>query len=595
MMLRALFSFYRRKKVSSSRQIGHTPAINAFVSQAFGGCTLGHPHSSSTGSFEALALAKEWFDDCMHRHPRCRDQHSREGWNPTRLIDVGSTDDPVKVIFDTSSISCVPYLTLSHCWGNAKFLQLTGATADELQQGIAVSKLPKTFQDAIQVTRQVGFQYLWIDSLCIVQNRDDLTDWLKEASLMHKVYMHAELNISATGAVDSSYGLFSDRDPERIQVHEVDLAVHNDSGHLTERQRCLGIDFRFWLSNVSFAPVNRRAWVLQERLLARRVLHFGREQLLWECAEQDAAEMFPRGLPAIIANTTYTKFKSLDPATDGFRIRAMGNKNADKRFWAHELWSRICEAYTSSRLTKPQDKLIAIAGLVKYMSAIIKDEYVAGMWARFLASDLLWHVANSLNLEDVPASRPQVYRAPTWSWASIDGIIDHGSITDEGMRFIVVDVSLQYATEDTTGLLTGGRILLKGILKRVSLIPNPQSNAASNRWFVSINGRPVTSVRTTTGRTTGGSVYLDVASSNYEGEKHLFCMEGRLAVGQQRLLYLLLLRCENVEDGTFSRIGLILSLHSDLESRFLERDEQESELPCCCWDAEERLHTIRVI
>jgi len=70
------------------------------------------------------------------------------------------------------------------------------------------SELPETFRDAVQVTRELGIRYLWIDSLCIIQDKHDCRDWYHEANLMDKVYLHSYCNISAADANDSTGGLF---------------------------------------------------------------------------------------------------------------------------------------------------------------------------------------------------------------------------------------------------------------------------------------------------------------------------------------------------------------------------------------------------
>jgi hypothetical protein len=98
-----------------------------------------------------------------------------------------------------------PFVSLSHCWGGAEILKLTTTNISVLKGDISFLQLPKTFQDAIQVVRTLGIRYIWIDSLCIIQNSDQ--DWHKEASAMLKVYKHALFNIAATASTNSCGGL----------------------------------------------------------------------------------------------------------------------------------------------------------------------------------------------------------------------------------------------------------------------------------------------------------------------------------------------------------------------------------------------------
>jgi Heterokaryon incompatibility protein (HET) len=136
-------------------------------------------------------------------------------------------------------------------------------------------------------------------------------DWLNESALMDKVYSNSFCNISATGVADSSYGLFATRDPRMLGSVEVDLKLAGLQATETATAYTL-VDFLFWQNELSRAHLNRRGWVVQERLLAPRVLHFGQKQLFWECCEMDAAESYPNGLPHALAMGVMTKFKSLD-------------------------------------------------------------------------------------------------------------------------------------------------------------------------------------------------------------------------------------------------------------------------------------------
>jgi hypothetical protein len=150
----------------------------------------------------------------------------------------------------------------------------------DFQKGIKVHKLSHTFQDAITITRQLGLRYLWIDSLCIIQkNRDD---WLKESIVMGNVYQNGYCNIAATAAPDGSFGCFQTRKAVLAQKCRVRIDRPLPKFRLPSGLYDL-IPERLWDFGLSSAPLNTRAWVVQERILAPRVLHFGRNQLFWEC------------------------------------------------------------------------------------------------------------------------------------------------------------------------------------------------------------------------------------------------------------------------------------------------------------------------
>lgn len=194
------------------------------------------------------------------------------------------------------------YVTLSHCWGKPKSVQgqlrLDETTKDRFKrEGIELRELPKTFRDAILFAcrlDKVGF--IWIDSMCIIQptesysnrSKESVKDWLEQSRTMDQIYRGSFLNISATAAVDGDQGLFFSRRPEYLWEDEINV---NYSGTnlfgsekigSTERDqltRCTVIDVSFWDELVENAAVNRRGWVLQERLMAPRVLHFCRDQI----------------------------------------------------------------------------------------------------------------------------------------------------------------------------------------------------------------------------------------------------------------------------------------------------------------------------
>lgn len=172
------------------------------------------------------------------------------------------------------------------------FLKLTRDELHRFQEGIPIDSLPQTFQDAIGIARRLRIRYIWIDSLCIIQqsDNDDLA-WKREASLMDMVYSKSFCNISATWATNSSKGLFSNRNPTFLHYIEVDLHV---KGQAPGCKRYTVSDIKLmWRSELLEAPLSRRGWVLQERLLAPRILHFCRHELFWECCEKEASESYP--------------------------------------------------------------------------------------------------------------------------------------------------------------------------------------------------------------------------------------------------------------------------------------------------------------
>jgi Heterokaryon incompatibility protein (HET) len=244
-------------------------------------------------------------------------QHSQKhAYYPSRLIDLRShhlVDEISGKLLDETKVQLVEtkshqlqgdqegyYVTLSHRWGNNLFTQLRKENFNKFKESILVKSLPQTFQDAIHFARRLAedkdIRYLWIDSLCILQNDKD--DWDRESVQMHQVYSNSYCNLSATAATDCDPGLYFKRDRHHLWENEINLNIEGLRGARDTRfgllgtaraesegkklckiaqssiRRCIVRDVSFWSGNVEDAPVNERAWVLQERLLSPRVLHF---------------------------------------------------------------------------------------------------------------------------------------------------------------------------------------------------------------------------------------------------------------------------------------------------------------------------------
>jgi hypothetical protein len=341
------------------------------------------------------------------------------------------------------------YVTLSHCWGKAEVLKLTKDTVSALKHGIPVEELPLTFQHTVEVTRRLQARYIWIDSLCIFQDKDDKSDWLREGHVMHKIYSHSFLNIAATGAIDGTRGLFSTRDPDyELKQTIATVAIPSDDDSCPRTGKAYEVNEILFLGRqLMSAPLNKRAWVLQERLLAPRVLHFGSSQLFWECRNGVLCERFPERLPTFIQKQGLAAFKSLthafgkplelDPLDES-------SKSSLQQITAYKLWNQYVAAYSNSLLTYQSDKLVALSGIAKFMQNRYNDDYVAGMWRRYLAHQLLWEVDSASQSNGEPSTRDFPYRAPTWSWMSVDGIIRCGSLhCTEGLWIEVESVEMK--------------------------------------------------------------------------------------------------------------------------------------------------------
>jgi hypothetical protein len=218
-------------------------------------------HANNTSSEDSWSMATTWLNRCIDTHVACNERSDDLQWYPTRLLDVGdmlSDKQTVRLVHSAEEPLSGRYCTLSHCWGKSVFLQLNKDTADALRSGISINQLPKTFRDAVHASRRLSVQYIWIDSLCIMQ--DDRSDWFREANRMHLVYSKSYCNFAASASADSSQGLFRERLSHTLQPTQVNLCVKG-LGDKHEQVRCDIYDFYFWLHNVSHCVVNKRGWV----------------------------------------------------------------------------------------------------------------------------------------------------------------------------------------------------------------------------------------------------------------------------------------------------------------------------------------------
>ncbi|KAI5458928.1 heterokaryon incompatibility protein-domain-containing protein [Mariannaea sp. PMI_226] len=554
-----------------------------------------HGLTPSTQSPETLYLAKRWVRECSMHHARCREPIDKKTWYPTRLLSFDPHGASTVHLIETGQVApSEEYMTLTHRWGPVNHIILTKDTYPRLLEGLHLSALPQVFQDAISVCCHMGIGHIWIDSLCIFQGKDNIEDWQREASLMKDVYSNSFCNISAADASDCSQSLFNSRDPGLLNPQLVELTLVASHGMATTERFVLS-DYHFWKSEVSNAVVNKRGWVLQERFLAPRILHFGRQQLLWECREKDAAEIYPDGLPPALSTSSDAGFKQLDPSEYVGRVSRYRHNNTDGSSAPHLLWARIVELYTASTLTDPCDKLIACSGIVKMMTEVIQDSYVAGMWRRYLEGELLWVVQG--NHQPGRWTRPREYRAPTWSWASIDGPIFPGQPRIQDSLITVEEVYLDYQTSDDTGAIRGGWLRLRGVLRRMALARiSSTSPAGGYYWDMLLDGKKVNNVEGIPPETAEPRVMLDILQGDFEEENAkglLFSMCARSKNEQGRGMYVLLFKMVEGEVGTFRRIGIAYAWSAKVKKRILERSHGESQLPCL--EYRDGLHSICIL
>ena len=437
----------------------------------------GMPSSHSTWSTAEVRLAQFWINFCLRGHDTC--QRTKTSFLPSRLIDVGTTKHPIiKLCEGTNVAPQSSYTTLSHTWGTAACFTLEKANLEGMKKLIRHEALPKTVGDAILVTRDLEIQYIWVDSLCIIQDSTD--DWARECEVMGSIYAGSYCNIAATAAGSNEDSCIFARDPASViptkirleafalPTGESDQVFHyqasTSQSALETEEYAILIEEDVWAADFEKGPLLQRAWVVQERLLAPRSLHFGKRQLGFECNEWLACETYPVGFPENLLD-----FKQLKQHCS---VRRPFEKREDLGFAIDTMrlaWLLFVLEFTKNKLSRVQDKLPAVLGVATQMREAIGSLYVAGLWVDHLLEQLLWRV--NARAEDLrPFSNPK--QAPSWSWAAVNhrvGEVFAFGIFRNNTKFFIIVEAVEAQNPGMTVYQKDAWIRLRGRLFAASL------------------------------------------------------------------------------------------------------------------------------
>ncbi|KAI1842951.1 hypothetical protein JX266_010804 [Neoarthrinium moseri] len=527
----------------------------------------------STGCVEPLRFLERQLSLCRSTHAACCDLVSKDKWYPTRLVEV--RDGKARLIISKETEPTGPYLSLSHRWGTGTIFQCTSKTIGGLITNIPVTELPVTFQDAFHAAEYLGFKYLWIDSLCIIQ--DSAQDWSREAKTMKQIYQRAYMNLAAT----TSLGLFRKRDPESMMSDP--FRVHN--GILAGDFRAVEavLDRDPWDSTIENAPLNLRAWVMQERLLSSRVAHFTARQIVWDCLENTASESNPSGQLA-------------QPFVESIWIgRKQGStilrppRDIDTGIGQ---WATVVNAYSRCGLTYYTDKFVAVGGVAEYLSRLFKDDYHCGLFRSQMELQLCWF---SIPDNGQPLSSNDI--APSWSWMSINGPVETPQpqlYQGYALKFFarIDDVSTQHSQRDETTEAYTGSLQMWCSLNAVELVdestqPRLIGRGTEHVAFVNLD--------VSHGRHNDGELYVVPI---FEVQDPM-TIEWKYRYSEVRGL---LLRLIDGASGTYIRCGHVgLRSHSNRETgRFADSwmallsAQGKGQFPCQVFDVEAG-HLIKVV
>ncbi|KAK7921526.1 heterokaryon incompatibility protein-domain-containing protein, partial [Apiospora marii] len=433
----------------------------------------------------SLQWIRSLINSCIHDHKSCVQAEVIPF--PRRVVAFERGPDKAITVKLEEDV-CQPqgrYATLSHCWGSHQTLVTTTATINTRRRGIEWKDIPRTYQDSIEVCLQLGIGYLWIDSLCILQ--DDRQDWEIESAKMADIYENSYITIAATKAEDDVAGLFSNT-RSSFTTRPLPRQPNGTASSTVYIRQTIPHDIGQGHIISDRAPLLSRGWVFQERLLAPRVLHFCGMELVWECRQSTVCECGtlescdgwkqrfssnedgPSCKPDVsdnyvdrvstntqeilldyvgllIRNATDLAEKDarssgkLQRILDRFQRKSRRRASSDSPQVPRSLQPpKIDEAFGGdlgrqvyndgwhrvveqfSRLKLTrQSDCLPALSGLAHRCGYASADYLAGLWASTLGYDVLWRVDK---LETV-SIRPTTYLGPSWSWISVAAPVDY--------------------------------------------------------------------------------------------------------------------------------------------------------------------------
>jgi len=373
---------------------------------------------------------------------------------PTHVLRLDTTAQSINLVRSTK---IEPYAALSYCWGGDQPHKLTSRNYGEYSIKIDTAQLPLTIRDAVKVAEELGLQYLWIDSLCIIQ--DDLQDVAKEISQMPDIYSQALVTISTSRAETVIEGFLHEIDQADLVTESFKLRVQCPNG-------AIGSVFLLGVPDGSaiISTLSTRGWTLQERCLSSRILDYGTFQTRWICNSS-------KGLKGFTDGWQRNEFGALSECNEwqdleGAVFETEEGRKEDQSGHILATWRKLVKAYTHRDLSVSTDRILAISALAHRIGDRLQDQYLAGLWRSRLPFDLLWHVDEMFDGgRGISVLRPAKYQGPSWSWVAVNSPVEFFNVSSENCSVcvIVLDVDIRLSEPSAEyGSVDFGIVRVKG-------------------------------------------------------------------------------------------------------------------------------------
>lgn len=352
-----------------------------------------------------------WIDHATLRcwYERCRQDHGRECDAPRYMQGLAPAKPSLFVDTWTNSLVSarlgIRYIALSYVWGQVDCFQTKKSMVAKLKLPNSLSRkhmgehIPRTIRDAIRITSMLGERYLWVDSLCIIQDDEDSRQG--QLNQMCAIYSHASITLIAVDGGNCQYGLRGLEGiskPRRLEQEVVTFGGVD---------RC--VEHIFPLDCGSSAPYYQRGWTFQERIFSKRRLYFERKSVRWECS-------------------CSSWYEDLDFGDRGDRSDVRAWQRSFSKFYpCLNTYAEMVQEVSNLNFTHKEDVLQACAGLTSALSRNFAGGFVSGLPELFFDIALLWQpwAIGSRRTHSRQPGTSQASRAlPSWSWAGWDCQID---------------------------------------------------------------------------------------------------------------------------------------------------------------------------